>query len=304
MKRKFVGITKRRGKYRVRITVNGKTYNVGTFNTEQEAAIEYDNASRRLRGQQTSRLNYPGIQVKLYEALKEENEKADLNLSEPIWTSSDGRKTPISLLANNHLRNIERMLRYRGARIPPEGTQAHWYSTIMNEMRRRELEPLEDHPNQTEEVVEIPVYVQQLSGRVVKRGHALVDMQDLPKVDIYEWFDDSTFGTSVPFAPAAGRRTLDSVITGNIKHRIMHRNGNPRDCTRKNLIVDEPRNEYKVRPDNVRVLEAPQGLGVSEGETSTPDRESEWRQTIAQNQNKNSKFRMSKDSIRARLHEE
>lgn len=251
MARKYVGLSQRRGKWRVRITVDGKTHHLGTFDNEKDAAMEYDNAARRLRGQNTTRFNFPGLRV---------FDSRLLSMNEPVWESSDGRRTPISLLANNHLRNIERMLRYKGATIPAEGKQEHWYLAIRDEMTRRNIPPLPDHMNQLEEVYEVPIFKQTRNGRKRKDGIAKVDLSLAPAMRVFTWFTP-TDGSEVPVAETDHGNTvrMDSLVTGSYSHSIDHRNGDSRDCTRKNLHVIVPKHEYKVRADDRRVPLVSQG---------------------------------------------
>lgn len=250
MPRKFVGISQRRGKWRARITVEGKTHALGTFLTEKDAAMAYDNAARRLRGQTTTRFNFPGLRV---------FDSRLLGMNEPVWESSDGRRTPISLLANNHLRNIERMLRYKGATIPAEGKQEHWYLAIKDEMTRRNIPPLPDHGNQIEETYEVQIYKRIKNGKR-RDGIAKVDLSMAPAANVFTWFTP-TDGSGVPVAETdhGNEVRLDALVTGSYSHNIDHRNGDSRDCTRKNLFVRVPKQQYKVRADDRRVSLTPQG---------------------------------------------
>lgn len=272
---RYTGVSWRNGKWRARITVDGRTHSLGSFDKEQDAAIAYDSAQRRYRGTAAKRFNFAGLKVLASHLLR---------LDEPIWTSTDGRKTPVSLLATPHLLNIERRLRYKGAVMPDEGTQAQWYTVISDEMIRRGLEPLPAHANQELESAELQVYHRTTHGKM-HHGYVLVDIDMVPKLQKYILVNDKMTSNEqrAPWAfidqgkdGLAPYRPLTAIITGDYQHEIRHANRNYRDCTRRNLIIELEPGVYKPYIDNHRGRLGPQAdVAIEHGAATTTAKDTE-----------------------------
>lgn len=67
---------------------------------------------------------------------------------DPVWLTANLRRVPLSKMDDEHLQKLERMLLGRGSADPRyrQVLFERWYDVVRNEVDRRRLMLLEDHP--------------------------------------------------------------------------------------------------------------------------------------------------------------
>lgn len=76
----------------------------------------------------------------LFEETEEDEPKEDLSFSvspEPIWTTADGDKIPLSKMTSSHIINCIKLLTRKGL------VKNHWYQIFQDELKRRKASKLE-----------------------------------------------------------------------------------------------------------------------------------------------------------------
>lgn len=69
--------------------------------------------------------------------ISEDSPSQSFEVSEPIWTTKDGEKIPLSKMETRHIRNCIRLLESRGK------FKHKWYRIFQDELERRKASPLE-----------------------------------------------------------------------------------------------------------------------------------------------------------------
>lgn len=228
-------------KWSVTITCDGKLRQLGRFRTEIAAAHAYDQAARELFGEH-ARLNFPqGVDpVQLREAMEVESYEPPYPPPGMMDRRAACRMFDIAYETWQHWENDGRV---------PAG---QWVPRPFGKSGRCKVYPIEELNRLLEEFNRIgkPYPDPQEAGcwRVplrswVHKFEALIDAGDLSLVQGRNWNwsprSDGEESGRVTLATTGPQTPLARIITGadGIHERVMHRNDDPLDCRRRNLIV-------------------------------------------------------------------
>lgn len=225
---KYLGVSweRGRGKWQVKMQVNGRTKMLGRFTDEVEAAKCYDRAARAVHGEFAA-LNFPTAleRERASQFIGRHEARRMLGVSLPTWERWEregritcGQRVPLEGRPKLYRRSdIEKLIEEHGVYSPPY--------------------PDPDRPG---------CYRVPLSGRSISRREVIIDAEVLPLIEggtcaWSECLEVESRGFVIVVHPDWPKSTPLRRIIMDVVHKprlhVGHVNDDPLDCRRENLIV-------------------------------------------------------------------